>query len=591
MYQVSQDYITKMFDQVQTHHLSGTIGSVSFTEADVIGVSYSNQCTDKKVSLGSVNIGVLKLTFLSDILNRGEYFGKTITLTDILVIDPGGDETEGVPVGVFTVAEAKWTNAGMVNVTAYDVLSKMDGTLPINQSTGKLYDFCKYLEHETGATFGMTEEECDALPNGEEIISPFSENSMTTYRDLLSALAEFIGGFAYADRDGTWKLRTFGDTSVLTFPKNRRISGTTFSDFVTYYDTIQYTDLITQTTKYLGDGNGLIMNLGSQPFLQYGTSQTINTRIENIITQIKKMRYTPFSASGLPALIALDLGDVITLTNDYSGSSSVGAVMAISWTYNKTIKLSCYGENPNLRSAQSATDKNIAGLLARTDSKSIQYYTFENVEEYEDIITEETIGSFYFATQETTTVTLWHEIQADFTLDDESDPMQVIVHYYLNGVEENYRPIMTIGESGVHTLDYNYFLKGITGGLRNEWTVTLECIGGSADIGRDNVHICLTGQGLVGADSFLGIITVSEEIPRFVVGGLLVGTFTDSANMKRNEARPLAASETMGAFGINCPTVGFASAVSIYMETGVFDRVTEDENDRVTEDGNRRITE
>lgn len=437
----------------------------------------------------------------------------------------------------------------------------------------------------------MTEAECDLLPNGEDIISPFVENNMTTYRDLLSALAEFIGGFATANRDGTWRLQTFDDTSILTFPKNRRMSGTTFSDFTTYYDTIQYTDLVSQTTKYVGDGQGLTMNLGSQPFLQYGTSATINERLANIIEQMEKMVYTPFDVSGLPAFVALDLGDVITLSNDYSGGSSVGAVMSLSWTYNKTVKMSCYGENPNLRSAQSATDKNIAGLLARTDSKSIQYYTFSNVAEIEDITDEEVIGSFYFATLETTTVTMWHEIQADFTLDDESDPMQVIVHYYLNGVKEAYTPIMTIGESGVHTLDYNYFLKGITGGLRNEWTVTLECVGGTADIGIDNVHICLTGQGLVGADSFLGLIEVSEEIPLFVVSGIAIGAFSDSAVLTQYANDKETASDNIGLFDFDYPSQGFSESVTIYMDSGIFERITEDGDNRVTEDGNRRITE
>lgn len=591
MYTVSQDYISKMFDQVQTHHLSGLVGSAAFTEADVIGVSYTNKCSDKKVSLGSVNIGVLKLTFLSDILNRGDYFGQTISLSDVLVIDPEDETTESVPVGVFTIADAKWTQAGMVNVTAYDCLSKMDAPLPINQSSGKVYDFCKYIEHETGAVFGMTEAECDLLPNGEEIISPFAENNMTTYRDLLSALAEFIGGFATANRDGTWRLQTFDDTSILTFPKNRRMSGTTFSDFTTYYDTIQYTDLISQTTKYVGDGQGLTMNLGSQPFLQYGTSATINERLANIIEQMEKMVYTPFDASGLPAFVALDLGDVITLSNDYSGGSSVGAVMSLSWTYNKTVKMSCYGENPNLRSAQSATDKNIAGLLARSDSKTIQYYTFENVADIEDITDEETIASFYFSTLESTTVTLWHEIQADFTLDDESEPMTVIVHYYLNGIEETYTPIMTIGESGAHTLDYNYFLKGITGGLRNEWTVTLECVGGTADIDRDNVHVCLTGQGLVGADSFLGVIEVSEEIPLFVVSGLAVGAFTDSATLAQYANHTETISDNFNLLEPDSLVEGFSESVRIYMSVGIFDRITEDDNNRITEDGNRRITE
>lgn len=68
MYSVSNEYKVKMLDQIQTHKLSGTVDNVPFTDADVIGVSYTNRCADKKVELGSVNIGTLKLTFLTDLL-------------------------------------------------------------------------------------------------------------------------------------------------------------------------------------------------------------------------------------------------------------------------------------------------------------------------------------------------------------------------------------------------------------------------------------------------------------------------------------------------------------------------------------------
>ena len=153
MYNVSADYITKMFDQVQTHKLTGTIDtSISFTGEDVIGVNYTNKCTDKKVSIGGVNIGVLKLTFLKDLLNRGDYYGKKITLYDSLLL--GYDEFdveiwESVPLGVFYVGEATWTAEGMIDVTAYDCLSKMDIPLAMSQTSGYLYDFCKLVELRT----------------------------------------------------------------------------------------------------------------------------------------------------------------------------------------------------------------------------------------------------------------------------------------------------------------------------------------------------------------------------------------------------------------------------------------------------------
>ena len=122
MYSVSESYLSKMFDQVQTHELHGSIDDIEFDGSDVIGVSYSNRCSDKKVNIGSVNIGTFKMTFLTDILNRGDYYGKKIEISDSLLL--GYDENddpvfEEVPVGVFYVAEAIWRNAGMIDIVAY----------------------------------------------------------------------------------------------------------------------------------------------------------------------------------------------------------------------------------------------------------------------------------------------------------------------------------------------------------------------------------------------------------------------------------------------------------------------------------------
>lgn len=571
MFPISEAYEAKMLDKIQTHKLTGTIDGLSFDASDVIGVSYKNQASWKKVSIGGVNIGTLKLTFLNDPLSRGDYYGKIITLSDSLLVSE--DTWEAVPIGTFYISEAIWASSGMVDVTAYDCLSLMDKPLTFNQTTGKLYDYCNYIEQETGAVFGLTEEEADALPNGTEIIAPYPENNLTTFRDLLSALAEFIGGFAYADRNGTWKLRTFGADAVIEIPKDRRISGAKFSDFETLYDTIQFTDIANNTVKYYGGGNGLILNLGNQPFLQYGLPEVINSRAEAIVSAIENMEYVPYSVSLLPAFIVLDLGDVITFNNDYANEATTGAVMSISWIYNKSFKAECYGDNPNIRNSQSATDKNIAGLLSKTNDNVIRYYTFVNVADIEDITDEEEIASFHFATKIDTTVTLWEEIKLNCTLDDEETPMEIIAHYYLNGVEEAYSPIQTIGESGVHTLDYNYFLQGIQGGLRNEWAVSLECSGGSVDIDEGDIHICLSGQGLVGEEAFLGIIEVSDTMPLFVVYGIASGSFIDAISVSVNNASSETISDTF-----NVINIGGSPEIDYILD--------EDGNDILDEDGN-----
>ena len=147
MYSVSESYRAKMLDKVQTHRLTGTIDGINFTEADVIGVSYKNQCTQKNVLIGSVNIGVLKFTLLRDLLNRGDYQKKKVVINDGLLL--GYDENdepiwEDIPIGEFYISEALWTAAG-IDITAYDVLSKLDKPVQISQTSSKLYGFCQYI--------------------------------------------------------------------------------------------------------------------------------------------------------------------------------------------------------------------------------------------------------------------------------------------------------------------------------------------------------------------------------------------------------------------------------------------------------------
>lgn len=572
MYSVSEEYLAKMFDQIQTHKLSGTVDGVSFTENDVIGVSYSNRCAEKKVNIGSVNIGTLKLTFLTDILNRGEYFGKVITLSDSLYL--GLDENEEeiwetVPVGTFYIGSATWTAAG-IDIVAYDALSKMDEAINLTSTTAKIYGFCEYIAEQTGTTFGMTQQECEALPNGTEAISPYEEANFETFRDLLSALAQMVGGFAYADKDGTWKLRSFGSTSVVTVPKNRRMSGSSFSDYSTYYDTIAYTDADAKVVRYVGDGDGQVMNLGTQPFLQYGVSEVKNRRALAIANSIKAMEYTPFHISMLPASIALDLGDVITLADDFSGSSSIGAIMEYTWTYNKSFSAYCYGDNPKLQAAQSKTDKEISGILNTTTQNEVTYYNYTNLEEIEIADQVETpIASISFTAAQTTTVKIMHEFLFDMVKNLTSNGSYEI-HYYLDNELVTYKPresltgiagSVTIPEEGGDdaeysvdiepvdisiTRDFFYVIRNVAPNVRHTWVVTVTTNGfEEASIDVENAHITIEGQRLYSEEHFNGLIEIRENIGKFSVYGVGIRNVTETVAVNTESAEIIDISENI----------------------------------------------
>ena len=588
MYSVSENYINKMFDSIQTHKLSGTVDGVSFSESDVIGVSYSNQCAEKKVSLGSVYIGTLKLTFLSDILNRGEYYGKTLTLTDSLYL--GLDENEepvweSVPIGVFYIAEATWTAAG-IDITAYDSLSKFDTGLNIDQTSASIYSFCSFLATETGVQFGMIQEEVEALPNGTEVLGIFEENNLETCRDLLSALAQMVGGFAYAGKDGKFYLRPFDDSSVLTVPKNRRMSGSSFSDFETYYDTVCYTDIEAKEVRYFGDDEGLTMNLGSQPLMQLGTYSAKSRRGNAIANSIKRMKYTPFKFSMLPAAIALDLGDVVTLTDDHSGDVSIGAIMYIAWTYNKTFTVACYGDNPNLRSGQSATDKNIAGLINNTNQNEVTYYNFTNLSPIvvePDVETEIASLSFYAA--QTTTVKIMHEFLMDLVKDLSIDGSYEI-RYYLDNELLTYKPRESLGalvgtvevpivpepEEGEEpteekqvqwedaelsiTRDLFYVIRDVAPNLRHTWQVKILTHGiESLEIDTQNAHISLEGQRLYGSEYWGGQIEVRENINRIALVGMGVKALTESIVLDVENAETITVSDNVTAIDLGALAV------------------------------------
>ena len=605
MYTVSDEYKTKMLDQIQTHALSGTIGSTSFSGNDVIGVSYTNKCTEKNVNVGGVNIGTLKLTFLRDILNRGDYYGQTITISDSLLT--GYDENEdpiweAVPLGVFYVAEATWRAEGMIDITAYDVLSLLDKNLNIDQSSGSVYAWCKYIEQETGAVFGMTEAQCELLPNGTELISPYEEGNLETFRDLLSALAQMVGGFACAERDGTWKLKAFGNTSVISIPKNRRYQGAKYSDFTTYYDTVSYVEAETNTVRYIGDGEGLVMKLGSNPFLQYGSYGAIQRRVFAIVDSIKNMTYTPFDVGLMPAFVALDLGDVVSLVDDYTEDTSSGAVMDVTWTYNKSFKIKSYGDNPNLRSAQSKTDKNISGLMQNTARNEVIYYNFSNIEQISFGPEEETtIASLAFTSAQETTVKILHEFVMDI-LSDLAVGGSYELHYYLDDELVSYKPIESLGaitafQSGTDTpatitRDFFYILKNVEPNVRHTWEVKILAHDiTSMEIDVNHAHVTLEGQRLYGEDYWGGYIEAKDTLTLIPYGYLSLISITESVSADLYTSIGETASDNYTLIDLsNLTLIGMTDSVQVIKQGGFY-FATEDGKDIVTENDKNIITE
>lgn len=263
MYQVSNAFLEAMKSPVQEHRLTGTIGSVSFSEANIVDGSFSisNQSTDTSdVVLGSCYVGQLTAEFTGINIEWGKWINKTITPTFSLNI--GNNTWEDVPLGIFKVKEAKHTDHG-VQVTAYDNMIKFDRKFKKSHfmNLAGMYNIITQLCTDAGVTLGMTQAQIEALPNGDRTgINIYGStgkkaefaNDISTLRDLLFWVAQTLGCFATINRSGQLEFRAYTQNVVAEISNVHRIEGATFADYVTHYIGIYVENLDDNTEDYYG---------------------------------------------------------------------------------------------------------------------------------------------------------------------------------------------------------------------------------------------------------------------------------------------------------------------------------------------------
>lgn len=536
MYSVSADYLAAMAENARASKLRGTINGTPFDGRHVIRGTFAvnNQlCEATAITLGGVYIGSLNMVLAAEFAEamniRGSWRGVSISAEIGVELEDETFEFVPIPGGSYTVEEAEWTDAGL-KITAFDNMAKFDHAFFASQSSGTIYDFLSLACTRCGVSLGMSSAECEALINGTETLGIYPTDSLETFRDMLTQLATVCACFCTIDRQGRLVLRPLPsapDDIVATVPAKLRYS-TTFSDFSSFYDTITVVNMEDETvTAYSNDNTGgLTMNLGSNPFLQYGTDET-KTRIrQNIADALEDFRATPFTVSLLPNP-ALDLGDLLEFTGGI-GQGALGAVMSYTMKVEKTT-IEGYGENPALADARSKTDKEISGLIGKIGENEVIIYTFVNAQQITlGDETETDVIQIKFATVSPKIVQLLHEIDLDVTAVDPSEPIVCTVHYYLNGEELSYNPVTTWDNDGLHLLHLMYFLATLENGRRYDWTVALELSNATGFIDRDNARASLFGQGLVAAGSWEGDVSVSDASYVLTLGGDLTFNYADS---------------------------------------------------------------
>lgn len=593
MYPVSEAFLQAVQENTRNIYWTGKITTVagveySFTQEDIVkgsGYITAQCCGNSEIELGAVYAAEMGISLFLDI-DRYTLEDAKVELSYHLRLADGS--YEAVPMGIFEVSEANRT-AHVLELKAYDYMLRFDRDFNGFETIGTAYGMMALCSTACGVELAQSQEEIEALPNGSELLSIYPENDIETYRDVLYFTAQVLGGFFCINREGRLEFRQYGNTPVMEILQKHRFSSS-FSDFVTRYTAVSSTNLRTQTSEYyaLEEDDGLTMNLGINPLLQFGLEETREELCRNILTALSVVNYVPFDSDtiGNPAL---DLGDVLTFSGGQADSQQITCVTSFTVKIGGRQSLKCVGKNPRLSQAKSKNDKNISGLLNQIEAGKIGIHTFTNASAYTLGETNVRIISIEFASKEENHAQFFGQVVVDAAADTvertanangtivvpfptsaaggidsstdassdggtdtsedtstSADTMDVSVDvslpvtwtedgkvicyvtFELNDAEILLHHPVETWHSGKHILSLYYPIENVVPNITNTFNVYLRMENGSGTVGIGDCIASISGQAMAAAAAWDGKITIEESIGLFAIGGgLQVKGYTD----------------------------------------------------------------
>lgn len=363
MYNASADFKTKIKESIRQIDWSGVINTptpISFSDDDIISGELTRSISGEKLEIGSVYASQLTLEVNLPNVSRYELYGCTMTLSCSLV-----GATDVIPMGEFIITEAL-QSASKISITAFDAMIKFDDVAfshALNDTVQTPFAWLTAMCTACGVTLGSTSAQISALPNGRRNTG-FADvvADASTWRDVLGYLGAYLGAFSYIGRDGYLYMGLYGSNSVDTVPASFRVTSN-LSDFRTTYDGLSavYKDGAVQ--EYVSNTNtgGLVLDLGTNPFLQITDNSNRVSALQEIIDAWNGIYYVPYEAE-MPLVPIYDPSDVLTFVDNQAGIYDLGAITEITYKIHDTMRVVCSGDNPRLADAQDRFSKTVAGL-------------------------------------------------------------------------------------------------------------------------------------------------------------------------------------------------------------------------------------
>ena len=593
MYPVSEAFMQEIENNTRKYFWTGRITTKAhqnyeFSSEDIVkGSGYITRqcCGSTEVELGTVYTAEMGITLLSDI-DRYTLEGAEIKVYFHLLLPDNTVET--VPMGIFEVGEAN-RSIRCLELKAYDYMLRFEKSFNGFgfETVGTAYDFLALCCKACDMKLAHTKVELEGMPNWSEILSIYTENDIETYRDVLYFTAQVLGGFFSINRDGRLQLHKYGESPVAEIQSRHRFTSS-FSDFITRYTAVSSTNLQTQTAEYyaLEPDNGLTMNLGVNPLLQFGLEETRKQLCENILADLSVISYIPFDSDTI-SNPALDLGDVISFTGGQADKGLLACITSCYCRIGGKQTLKCVGKIPRLAQAKSKNDKNISGLLNKVEDGKLGIHTFTNASAYSVADTNVKIISIEFASKEENHVQFFGQVIVEVKApeiqrtasakgsiivpfptgsgttgtDDSVSNMEntskttevsaevelpvvwledgqasVYITFELNDEEILIHHTEETWHSGKHTLSLYYPIEALVPNITNTFNVYLRMTNGTGNVDIGGCIASISGQAMAAAAAWDGNIVVEESAPLFSVsGGLSVRNYNETIRIETME--------------------------------------------------------
>lgn len=213
LYPVSEAFQQAVQENTRRFFWTGRIttkaGAVHvFGNEDIVkgsGYISSQCCGSTEIEIGTVYAAEMGITLFSEIDRYTLEDAKIELFYHLRLLDGSFEE---VPMGIFEVSEANRT-LHCLEIKAYDYMLRFEKSFNGFETVGNAYDFLALCCKACKVELAHSRAEIEAMSNGAEMLSVYTENDIETYRDVLFYVGQVLGGSALTGRE-SWNCGSMG---------------------------------------------------------------------------------------------------------------------------------------------------------------------------------------------------------------------------------------------------------------------------------------------------------------------------------------------------------------------------------------------